>query len=58
MKKMHINVIQMLEQSTNKVLKKNSKLSLPEVVQLVCEDLNMPQLMMNPLFAKTIQSHF
>ncbi|WP_312651613.1 MBL fold metallo-hydrolase [Aminipila sp.] len=55
---MGLDIIQMLEQSTNKVLKKNPKFSLLNIVQLVCEDLNMPQLMMNPLFAKTIQSHF
>lgn len=39
------------------VLKRDKKMDSPEIARAVCEKLQMPWLMGNPLFVKTIESH-
>lgn len=39
------------------VLKRDKKTDPPEIARAVCEKLQMPWLMGNPLFVKTIESH-
>lgn len=39
------------------VLKRDKKMNPPEIARAVCEKLQMPWLMGNPLFVKTIESH-
>lgn len=39
------------------VLKREKKMDSPEIARAICEKLQMPWLMGNPLFVKTIESH-
>lgn len=51
------NLIGMLEDATAAVRMENLGANLEQIVQQVCEKVNMPQLMQNPLFKRTIKSH-
>ena len=51
------NLIGMLQTATATVRKEIPGGNLEQIVQQVCEKVNMPQLMQNPLFKMTIKSH-
>lgn len=52
------NIIEMLETATATARKEIAEGNLEQITELVCAKVNMPQLMQNPLFKRTIQSHF
>lgn len=51
------NIIGMLEAATAAVRKEMPGENLERIAPLVCEKVNMPQLMQNPLFKMTIKGH-
>lgn len=52
-----LEMIDKIGEAVADVLKRDKKMDLPEITCAVCEKLQMPWLMGNPLFVKTIESH-
>lgn len=51
------NIITMLENATAIAKKEIPEWNLEQITERVCAKVDMPQLMQNPLFKRTIQSH-
>lgn len=52
-----LEMIDKIGEAVADVLKRDKKMNPPEIARAVCEKLQMPWLMGNPLFVKTIESH-